>query len=245
MELGRFDVSLGNSTRSVLFRYGTSDEAVLQDVFTHKSYDLARLRRGPELIHLYNRIVASSKSPLIIDGGAYIGASTIFFDHLFPGAHVVAVETERNNFDLLRANLSGSSVELIHGALTGSPGRARVIDPGNGCWAYRTKRVEGENQNGSLVQCVTVNEIYSRLSGDCVPFVVKIDIEGGENDLFSTATEWVVRTPLIIVELHDWLLVGEANSRPFLHCVSQDNRDFVYVGENVFSISNNLAGWPG
>jgi FkbM family methyltransferase len=241
MEHGRFDVKFANSTRSVLFRHGTSDEAVLHQVFTHKNYDLARLRRGPELIDLYHRIVASSKSPLIVDGGAYIGASPIFFEHLFPSAHVVAVEPERDNFDLLRFNLGGSGVELIHGALTGRSGRARVEDPGEGCWGYRTKRVEDENQTENSVPCVTVNEIYGRLSGDCVPFVVKIDIEGGEYDLFSTATEWVAETPLIIVELHDWLLVGEANSRPFLRCVSQDDRDFVYIGENVFSISNTLV----
>lgn len=70
--------------------------------------------------------------------------------------------------------------------------------------------------------------------------MVKIDIEGGESDLFSANTEWVAKTPLIIIELHDWLLTGTANSRTFLQCIAGHNRDFVHIGENVFSIDNDL-----
>src|SRR5665213_2637829 len=63
---------------------------------------------------------------------------------------------------------------------------------------------------------------------------------GTDSDLFSANTEWVAATPLIIIELHDWLLPGKANSRAFLQCNSGFDRDFVYIDENIFSIDNNL-----
>jgi hypothetical protein len=58
--------------------------------------------------------------------------------------------------------------------------------------------------------------------------------------LFSGNTEWVARSPLIIVELHDWLLPKAKTSRPFLQCISQLDRDFIYHGEDVYSIANDF-----
>jgi hypothetical protein len=72
------------------------------------------------------------------------------------------------------------------------------------------------------------------------PFMVKIDIEGGEQDLFESNTDWVEHTAIVVVELHDWLFPRQRTSLPFLRCVSALDRDFVYRGENVFSINNQL-----
>ena len=73
------------------------------------------------------------------------------------------------------------------------------------------------------------------------PFLVKMDIEGGEREVFNAEVDWVQRVPLIMIELHDWLLPGQGTSRPFLRCVSKLDRDFVYLGETVFSIDNSLG----
>jgi hypothetical protein len=50
----------------------------------------------------------------------------------------------------------------------------------------------------------------------------------------------------MIVELHDWMLPRTANSANFLKAVAARNRDFVFRGENVFSIRNPWTGrsWP-
>ncbi|MFL6694040.1 MAG: FkbM family methyltransferase, partial [Ramlibacter sp.] len=68
----------------------------------------------------------------------------------------------------------------------------------------------------------------------------KIDIEGFEANLFSANCEWIDLFPLLIIELHDWLLPRQGNSRAFLREIAQRDRDFVFRGENVFSISNTL-----
>jgi hypothetical protein len=70
------------------------------------------------------------------------------------------------------------------------------------------------------------------------PFLVKIDIEGAEQDLFSCNVEWIEKFPILIIELHDWLLPSQGTSRNFLKAIAPLDRDFVFFGENIFSIAN-------
>ena len=72
------------------------------------------------------------------------------------------------------------------------------------------------------------------------PFIVKIDIEGGEDNLFSMNTNWVEEIPMVIIELHDWLLPKQKTSMNFLKTISELDRDFNIKGENIFSIKNKL-----
>ena len=46
------------------------------------------------------------------------------------------------------------------------------------------------------------------------------------------------RFPVVIIELHDWMLPHSASRRPFLQWRASRDSDFVYRGENVFSFSN-------
>jgi hypothetical protein len=87
---------------------------------------------------------------------------------------------------------------------------------------------------------VTINDIYRARGAGFFPFIVKIDIEGAERELFSDNIEWVARTPLIIIELHDWMLPKAGTAAPFLACMSRHDRDFVSRGENVYSFANDL-----
>jgi FkbM family methyltransferase len=240
MSIAAINLSFNGINRDFQYRPDTSDLAVIKQVFSGSDYDLKRLRRGPELGEFYQAAIASKRPPLIIDGGANIGASSVFFAGAFPGARVIAIEPEGSNFDLLTKNARDLSIECVQGALASNPGSVELVDPGEGHWGIRTTVVGGGKQIGQSVSCVTINELYAAHALPCVPFIVKIDIEGGEHELFTINTEWVALTPLIIIELHDWLLPRKANSRPFLQCIAGHNRDFVYMGEHIFSIDNNL-----
>jgi hypothetical protein len=57
-------------------------------------------------------------------------------------------------------------------------------------------------------------------------------------------TSWIDRFPLLVIELHDWLLPGQSTSRNFLREIALRDRDFVYRGENIFSIANQPEGVP-
>ena len=237
------EVQIGDSApRKFWFRGGTTDQVVMNEIFGATQYGLGRLRRAREIKSFQERQIATNKVPLIIDAGANIGATSVFYALAVPNAQVVAIEPDAGNFELLQRNIHGLNVEAIHGAVSSTPGLVRVTDPGIGHWGYRTENISSGNdvETTKSVPRLTMNDIYQRFSARCFPFIVKIDIEGGEEDLFSGSTEWVSVTPVLIVELHDWLLTKSASSRKFLQCVSQLDRDFVYIGEDVFSISNTI-----
>jgi FkbM family methyltransferase len=232
-------IERGGTKRQFYFRAKSSDENVIDAIFVKRQYDMFRgLPRVRELLTHANNIQQSTgKKPLVVDAGANIGASSISLSGSTPDAVVVAIEPDAGNYRLLKQNTEGLNIESIHGAISSKAGRMRVVDPGQGYWGYRTQRT---NDNApDSVSCVTINDLYKRYRQICFPFIAKIDIEGGEADLFSGNTEWVERTPILIIELHDWLLPKSASSRPFLRCISRLNRDFLYIGEDVYSISND------
>jgi FkbM family methyltransferase len=235
------EIGLGDGPmRKLYYRNQTTDKAVIQQILVNKQYELGRLRRSSELRGYLAAKRTTGKAPLIIDAGANIGIAALFFRTMVPDAKIVAVEPEPDNFTLLQLNVTGLSVETMRGALSATEGRARVVDPGLGHWGYRTEAVENDAATATAVPRLTVNQIYRQHAARCFPFIVKIDIEGGEADLFSANTEWVAATPIVIIELHDWLLTKRGISRAFLNCVSQLDRDFVYLGEDVYSIANDL-----
>lgn len=234
-------IRVGDQERQLFYRLKTSDEAVINDVIVNGEYDLRRLRRLPELlVYARQKHEASSKRPMVVDVGANIGTASLYFLGNLPDISVLAVEPDAGNFELLERNVDGLDVHALKSVVSCSPGWAEIVDPGEGHWGYRTRSISGSG-TASAVSCITMNDIYRQAEPACFPFIAKIDIEGGEADLFSANTEWVQQTPLIIIELHDWLLPGTKSSGAFLRCISQLDRDFINVGANIYSISNHLA----
>jgi len=235
------DLNCGGMTRRFYFRGATSDEQVVKHVFQQQEYSLNRLRRAPELIEFAKAQERKGRRPLIVDAGANIGATAVYFVLTFPNSCVVAIEPDRGNHDLLSKNVQGLQVKAYRAAVCSTKGRMRVFDPGEGHWGYRTRPIEtGEADSGS-VPGLMINDLYTEYGSDHFPFIVKVDIEGAERDLFAEATEWVAKTPVVIVELHDWLLPKQGVAQPFLKCISSLNRDFVQIGENAYSIANDLG----
>jgi FkbM family methyltransferase len=234
------EIEVRGSPRPFYFRKGSSDERAIQSVFVDREYDLRQFKRNDELTDYLKRQEATGLRPLVVDAGANIGTTSTYFIGNLPNALVVAIEPDMANFGLLRLNVDGLNVEPVRAALSATTGQARVVDPGEGFWGYRTEPVSASSNESAVVPRITVNDIYAAHREGYFPFAVKIDIEGGEQDVFSDHSEWVARTPIVMVELHDWLLPRRGTSRSFLRCITQHDRDFLYRGETIFSIANDL-----
>ena len=127
-----------------------------------------------------------------------------------------------------------TQVSMFKKAIGSCDGFVRIQDNNSDNNAFRTSR----NSNGAGdIEVISINSILSK-NKDLIPFIIKIDIEGFEDDLFSANTEWVERFPLLIIETHDWMLPKQRNSGQFLKVISSQNRDFIHKGENIYSISN-------
>ncbi len=233
-ELSRVNVGYESTTRDFFYRSGTTDEGVISQIFKRGDYELRKLPCYKAIGEALRDFDEMGVRPLVIDAGANIGAASVFFNLMLPKSRIAAIEPEERNFEVLCRNMEGLDADCIRGALASSPGRATLSDPDRGSWAFRTERATGQDAS---VPCVTIDEIYVReLSEEVKPFIVKIDIEGFEKDVFSANTDWVDQTPILIVEIHDWLLPGARTSQTFLQCVAGKDRGFHFIGENIYSI---------
>lgn len=195
-----------------------------------------------------SRFLTAGQIPLIIDAGANIGAGTLYLADTWPQAQVVAIEPHSANLELLRNNTSGlSQVTCIHAALACHSGEMLLVDPGIGHWGLQAVPAN-QILAGAIVRdripAVGMQDLMQQQPSDRTTFLCKIDIEGGERDLFSDETSWIDRFMLLVIELHDGLMPRQGISRSFLQAIAKRDRDFVYLGENIFSIANRLDNIP-
>jgi FkbM family methyltransferase len=214
-----------------------ADEGVFHQIFVNQDYNLARLGRGKQLED-YLRRIAPAK-PLILDCGANIGAAAVWFAGCYPHARIVAIEPDPANLALLVRNCQGLDVEPVAGAISCRRETLYLTDPGHGEWGYRTEEHPPSSPRAPTTEAYPVGH-FLRAYPEHVPFIVKIDIEGGEDRLFRDDTTWIEAFPLLIIELHDWLLPESASSASFLQAIAPLRRDFVYFSENIFSIRNPI-----
>jgi FkbM family methyltransferase len=225
-------------TRQFFFRGSSqTDKAVIQQIFSAQHYNLAGFPLSNSLKNYASRVSANGASLLVVDAGANIGASALYLAQFDPRVHVCAIEPEPGNFSVLKTNCTGLPITPIEAALASEAGKLWLTDPGIGEWGFRVGEPSGKIQ----VTAITMAEILGKFeSTRYEPLICKIDIEGGESDLFRANDAWIDQFPLIIIELHDWLLPGTSNSKNFLSAISKRNFDIVYRGENMFCFNNAL-----
>jgi FkbM family methyltransferase len=140
---------------------------------------------------------------LIVDLGANAGYASVFFALRYPSARVVAVEPVPDNAKLVRKNVSRiGRVDVVEAAAWPRTVRLTLVDPGKGYWGMRV----AEDPAGAIA-VVTVPDLLERAGADRID-ILKVDIEGAEEQLFSENTGWLERVGLLVVELHDRFVPG-------------------------------------
>ena len=184
MEFNGADLSL---------RIDDSDIRVFKQIFVDNEYDSLNL---PET------------AKTIIDLGANIGLSALFFIKKFPDSHIVAVEPDAVNFSIMEKNLEkfSKSISFLQAAIWPTDGEVSLVEEDDdhaslGAWGYRTEASNGNS--GLSVKAVTIPTIMKQYNMDFVD-ILKVDIEGAEYELFEKNYEdWIDKVGLIIIETHD------------------------------------------
>lgn len=214
------------------------DSVTADQIFTYEEYDLKFLKRYDELYNLYKKAISKNKYPLIIDGGANIGFSSYYFAKEFNHSCVVGIEPEIRNFSMMKKNCRKlNNIKFLKKALGPNDGFVKIENLNADNNAFRTKKTDEVLDS---IEMISIDSIISDYS-NYFPFIIKLDIEGFEKELFSKNISWVDKFPIIIIETHDWMLPGMSNSSSFLKVISQRKRDFIHRGENIFSISNETS----
>ena len=105
------------SKREFVHRGTQADIGVINQIFQKEDYSFKRLRRGQELVGRYNNLLTSRAKPLIVDAGANIGASAVWFSATFPGSHILALEPDRDNFEIALRNTKNLNVDIRASAI--------------------------------------------------------------------------------------------------------------------------------
>jgi FkbM family methyltransferase len=185
---------LRESGRPFDVRLGTSDLRVLEQVFARQEYHL------PKTI----------KPRTIIDAGANIGCATIFFANRYPDARIIAIEPDPSNFEVLQSNCAGlDNVTPVAAAVWPRATSLTFVNPNCGKWAVSMKeRVD----DGYAVRGVTIPQLIEEFSLDRID-VLKMDIEGGEKEVFSASDlSWLDLVGTLVIELHDFVRPGCARA---------------------------------
>lgn len=218
-------------------RHGSTDIQVLRQVFEDREYDISRFVQSRRVTVRYEALLAVGDTPVIIDAGANIGASALWFAREYPLARVLSVEPDAGNAACCRANIAGRpAITLYEAAIGGMPGRIVMDDVWGGAWALRSRRSE----NGG-VPVITIPELVASVPRGRL-FIAKIDIEGFESDLFQGDLSWIDDTAAIMIETHDWMRAGEGTSFALQKAMGERRFELVIRGENLIYFNSADAG---
>ncbi len=197
------------SDKSVLtLRPDTTDSIVVSQIFVEQ---------------LYKPVIGLKPYALIIDGGANGGFSTVWFQHYFPNAKIVAIEPDPENYKILRQNVEPIGSDLIQTeqcAIWWEWTHGEIRDVGLGAFGLQVH--EGGASNVGMVPLAAW--LTAR------PCLVKLDIEGSEIELFKHPA-WMSEVDTIAVELHGQAAVTALDEA--LHRQSRHYKRWV-IGETTF-----------
>ncbi len=180
----------------VYLRPGTADQDVYDEIFLVKEYDIDL---GDPLF--------------IIDAGAHIGLSSVFFASKYPKATVIAIEPEPSNFDVLLRNAEKyHNIKPIRAGLWSRKANLRIQDADVATWSFRVTEVP----SGSGIPALAIQDVMADFNIKHID-IVKMDIEGSEVEVLNHSQPWIDAVSTLIIELHDRFQpgCGEALQRAF------------------------------
>tara|TARA_B100001093_G_C26761617_1_gene985980 strand:+ start:222 stop:1052 length:831 start_codon:yes stop_codon:yes gene_type:complete len=190
------------------------------------------------------------KNPRIIDCGANIGLSTLYFYEQYPNARITAFEADPQIFQTLDKNISqlnSNDIEIINKAVwfekTTLKFNQNGSDGGN-------IGMESNSNNCILVDSVSLSDYLD----EPIDFL-KIDIEGAEHQVIPSCKNKLKNVKFLFIEYHSCKndiqcldtylkLLRENNFRYDLHTWNfNKNPFFKKVDTSKFDLLVNIFAW--
>lgn len=174
-------------------RTNTKDLALAISSFHEKEYENIRI----------------SDPRVIVDAGANIGTSSIYFATRFPESRIYAIEPEAGNFELLQRNVKDfPNVIPIQAAIWGEDCTRTIQNRFTGNWGFTVSETNNKIEStGQEVDCITISTLMKKYELASID-LLKMDIEGGEKDVLEHAQNWIDSVNTITIELHDRICMG-------------------------------------
>ena len=177
----------------VKLRVGTTDISTYLQVLVQRQYE-------------FNK---PASPRFIIDAGANIGLSAVYFANQYPLAKIVAIEPEASNYRMLCENVAHyPQVTPLRAALWRENVDLFLFDSGHGNHGFQVGA--NEARDGSRIGSVpglTIGAIL-RDAGEVQVDLLKVDIEGAEREVMEESGEWIDKVGVLMIELHDEIKSG-------------------------------------
>ncbi len=201
-------------------RTRSSDIDVFRQIFVNREYSQDKIPVNPRII---------------IDCGANIGLSAIHFSNIFPGAQIFALEPEPSNYEMLVKNTSKyQNIYCINKALWGRTTTVEIADSHAPKWGFSMKE---SCEGGEKIQASSIQDLMRDHGIEHID-ILKIDIEGGEKDVFSSDCAWMRNVSLLIIELHDRVTPGSSNA--FYNAIRKMNFHHCMYDESIYILFNEV-----
>lgn len=138
-----------------------------------------------------------TSDPYIIDGGANIGLSTIYWKKLYPNSIITAFEPDKKIFCFLRQNIANNqltNVELINKALWSEETSLNFQEEG-----ADAGRIIGCLDSGEQVSSVRLSQYLNRKVD-----YLKLDIEGSELEVLKEIQHCLHLVERMFIEYHSF-----------------------------------------
>jgi FkbM family methyltransferase len=142
-----------------------------------------------------------TKEPYIIDCGANVGVSVMWWKTRFPNARVLAFEADPEIFKVLEKNCGGlPGVKLVNAAVWDREGEATFLAKSSEGGHLADFAKAGEGAPVRKVKCARLRD---HLTEKCE--FLKVDIEGAEAEVVRDCADSLGKTSRIFVEHHSFV----------------------------------------
>lgn len=174
----------------------------------------------------------------IIDAGANIGLTAIYFANKYPQAKIISLEPEQENFEMLSHNTEKyKNIFPVKAGLWYKKALLAIKDNGEGNNAFTVEEVAATSEN--TIEALSISDIMVQQQWEKID-LVKIDIEGSETKLFESGYEnWLPHTKILVIELHERMVPG--CTAIVFKAIGQYNFTKKEQGENLVFINNEMV----
>lgn len=213
-----------------------SDLFVASQVLGWREYDI-----GTSRVDALNRVGArwalDGHVPLVIDGGANVGYSALYFADAYPEATILAVEPDAETFSVLQHNVRHNRrIIAVHAAIWRDDEGVALLTGDKGSWSNRV-----EAASSGKVPSMTLGQLVAGVAGGKA-LVVKLDIEGAEREACAAGAAVLREAPCVMVEPHDFMLPGAGCLVPLFEALAGKRMDTLLSGENLVLMDSSLCG---
>lgn len=223
-------VNMPDYAHTIWLRPGTSDMAAFERVFLKNAMDGGEFAQQATVDA---RVAALGRRAVIIDGGANIGLTAVWFARSYPQATIYAVEPDSSNAAMLRRNTSAyPHIVPIEGALWDRATAVSIANPDDPAWAYRVAEV-GDTTAQPAIAALNINDLMARAGVDEL-MIVKLIIQGAEKAVFRSNLDWLARTRQVIFMPNDWAEPWSGAGRVAMAALARVSFDWVIKDLCVF-----------